>query len=60
MAGLGNVFILPNLTDPTHPAKAVDMYAFGVMTWEVRQTPSYGIVQFRSLEIGPHGAIAVL
>lgn len=25
----------PDLTDPTYPTKACDMYAFGVMAWEV-------------------------
>jgi hypothetical protein len=27
----------PNATDATHPTKASDMYAFGVMTFEVRE-----------------------
>lgn len=26
----------PNLTDPTRPTKVSDMYAFGVVAWEVR------------------------
>ena len=26
---------LPNANDPAHPTEVSDMYAFGVMTWEV-------------------------
>jgi len=33
LAGLG---MSPNVTDAAHPTKASDMYAFGVMAWEVR------------------------
>lgn len=35
----------PNTTDPTQPTKAGDMYAFGIMAWEV-QTDS--LIQHRS------------
>ena len=33
--GLARPGTLSNLADPTHPTKAGDMYAFGVMAFEV-------------------------
>ena len=51
--------ILLDLTDPTHPTTADDMYAFGVVAWEVRTDYSVRCL-IDSLEIGSHGATTVL
>ena len=34
----------PDRTDPAHPTKADDMYAFGVLAWEVRTGSIYCVV----------------
>ena len=46
--------------DPMHPTKACDMYAFGVMTWEVWTDTLFDVVLFAQLETGPHGTATVL
>ena len=50
----------PNLTDSTHPTKAGDMYAFGVVAWEVRTDSFVRKYSVSSLGIGSHGATALL
>ena len=37
IAGLGNASILLNMTEPTYSALGCDMYAFGIMAWEVQR-----------------------
>ena len=49
-----------NLTDLTHPTKASDMYAFGVMAWEVRTDLFMQCWSVRSLETGSYGTSTVL
>jgi hypothetical protein len=49
----------PNVTEPTHLTKASDMYAFGVLTREVRMVPIPQRCSLRSLQTGPNGAISV-
>lgn len=51
---------LPNLTEPTRPTKASDMYAFGVMAWEVRVDSFVRCRSVSSLETGSHGETAFL
>lgn len=50
----------PGLTDSTHSTKASDMYAFGVMTWEVRIAPFVRRYSVRSIDAGLHGPTAIL
>jgi len=49
-----------NGTDNTHPTKASDMYAFGVMTWEVWSDSFVRCCSIRSLGAGSHGAATIL
>jgi len=49
----------PNTADPTHRTKASDMYAFGVMTFEVR-TDAFAWYRFvHSLRTGSYGATPI-
>ena len=45
--------------DSSLPTKANDIYNFGILAWEVRTDPPYGVA-FRSLETGSHGTTPVL
>jgi len=48
-----------DITDPKPRTKASDMYAFGVMTFEVRTDTSGRYFSARSLETGSHGTTAI-
>ena len=52
--------VSPGDTDAAHPTKADDMYAFGVMIFEVRFHFSYGIFSLCSLETDSHRTLSVL
>jgi len=52
--------IPPNLTEPSHPTKASDMYAFGVTAWEVGTGPLIWRRSIHSLGTGSHGPTSVL
>ena len=62
IAGLGNVFIpddsidriTDSATNPLHPTKAGDMYAFGVLAFEVRIEPLNGSLSTFRSETDPH------
>ena len=58
---LAGLWMSPNVNGPAHPTKASDMYAFGVMAWEVwMDSFLYGVVPFavltrdRFLQGNPH------
>ena len=50
----------PGTTGTAHPTKASDMYAFGVMTWEVRTDSFVRYYSICSLGVGSHGTTTVL
>lgn len=50
----------PGMNDSTYPTKASDMYAFGVMVWEVRIASFVRRYSVHSIDAGPHGPTTIL
>jgi len=51
--------IQPGVAQSTHPTKSSDMYAFGIMAWEVRSN-SFVRYPIRSPDAGSHWAAGIL
>ena len=52
--------VSPRIAGATHPTKAGDVYAFGVMAFEVRKSSSARHFPTHLLGTGPDGATAFL